>query len=306
MNTQPKLSVIVLNYNNPFDTQECVYSLMKSDFESYELILVDNGSTDNSSEIFKELKSKFSNLILINNKKNLGFAGGSNDAVKSARCDYILLLNNDTIVKKDFLAGLMKQASEHPDASIFCPKIYFYDRPDTIWFAGGYIDWKYEGAHIGYGKKDNNAYDTAVSCAYVTGCAMLIKKEVINKIGLFDESFFAYQEDVDFCVRARKAGYKCMYIPYPHVWHKVGLTSKKQGRMSPFIRYLGTRNKLTMVRKNYGKMRFFEALLRELFVVTPIYVLLYSSRGHFDLIPAQFQGIIDALKGKNKYLASYD
>ena len=302
MNTQPKISVIILNYNNPFDTLECVYSLMKNNFNSYELILVDNGSTDNSKEILKELESEFSNLTFIINKKNLGFAGGNNVAVEAARGDYILLLNNDTVVKSDFLSGLMKQASEHHEAGIFCPKIYFYDRPDTIWFAGGYIDWKYEGAHIGHGTKDNNAYDTALICAYVTGCAMLIKREVIKKIGLFDESFFAYQEDVDLCIRARKAGYKCMYIPYPHVWHKVGLTSKKQGRMSPFIRYLGTRNKLTVVRKNYGKLRFVEALLRELFVVTPIYVLLYSSRGHFDLIPAQLQGIIDGLRRKNKYL----
>jgi GT2 family glycosyltransferase len=302
MNTQPKISVIIINFNNPFDTQECIHSLMKNEFNSYELILVDNGSTDNSRERLKDLISKYSNLTFITNKNNLGFAGGNNDAVKSARGDYILLLNNDTIVKDDFLAGLMKQASENPDATIFCPKIFFYDRPDTIWFAGGYIDWKNEGAHIGYEKKDNHAYDTAVICAYVTGCAMLIKKEVINKIGLFDESFFAYQEDVDFCVRARKAGYKCMYIPYPHVWHKAGLTSKKQGRTSPFMRYLGTRNKLTVVRKNYGKLRFVEALLRELFVMTPICILLYSSRGHFDLIPAQLQGIIDGIRGKNKYL----
>ncbi len=302
MNTKPEISVLILNYNNTNDTLECVHSLMKNNFNNYEIILIDNGSTDGSKEILKELESKYSNIIFIINKINLGFAEGANKGMSIARGDYILFLNNDTIVKEDFLDCLIKQASEHPDASIFCPKIYFYDRPDTIWFAGGYIDWKYQGAHIGYGRKDSNIYDTAATCEYVTGCAMLIKKEVIKKIGLFDESFFAYQEDVDLCIRARKAGYKCMYIPYPHVWHKEGATSKKQGRMSPFIVYLGTRNKLVMVRKNYSKLRFVDALLRELFIATPIYSLLYASRGHFDLPPARLQGIIDALNGKNKYL----
>ena len=301
---KPKLSVIILNYNNPDDTLECVRSLIKNNFDDYEVILIDNGSADNSKEILKKLESEYSNLTFIINEKNLGFAGGNNVGIGMSRCDYILLLNNDTVVKEDFLDSLLKQASEHPDAGIFCPKIYFYDNPDTIWFAGGYIDWKYDGTHVGYGDKDDSVYNTAVTCEYVTGCAMLIKKEVIKKIGLLDESFFAYQEDVDLCIRARNVGYNCVYIPYPHVWHKGGATSKKQGRMSPFHRYLGTRNKLAMIRKNFSRLRFADALLRELFVVTPVYILLYASRGHFDLIPAQLQGIIDSLKGKNKYLTN--
>lgn len=245
-------------------------------------------------------------LLILRIKRNRGFTGGNNIGMKyilrEKKTDYIVLLSNDVVVDDNFIGTLMKQASRYPDAGIFCTKIYFYDEPDTIWFAGGYIDWKNEGAHIGYEKKDNHAYDAAITCKYVTGCAMLIKKEVLEKIGLLDESFFAYQEDVDFCIRARKAGYKCMYIPSPRVWHKVGSTLKKEGRMSPLIRYLGTRNKLSMIRKNFGRLRLIEALLRELFVVTPVYIILYASRRHFDLIPAQFQGIIDALRGKNKYL----
>ncbi|VVB85579.1 Glycosyl transferase family group 2 [uncultured archaeon] len=196
----------------------------------------------------------------------------------------------------------MQQVSLHPEAGIFCPKIYFYNMPNIIWFAGGYIDWKYDGAHIGYGKIDNSSYDSPLVSDYVTGCAMLIKREVIEKIGLLDASFFAYQEDVDLCIRAHKAGYECMYIPYPHVWHKAGATSKKHERMSPFHRYLGTRNKLALVKKNFGIFWLMDALFRELFIVTPVYIILYLSRWHFDLIPAQFQGIIDGVRGKNKYL----
>lgn len=301
MNSKPAISVIILNYNNPKDTLECVHSLMKNNFDSYEVILIDNGSKDGSVDILRQLEPEYPDLIFVINQKNLGFAGGNNIGINLSKGDAILLLNNDTVVKEDFLDGLMQQASLLPEAGVLCPKIYFYDRPDTIWFAGGYIDWKYDGTHIGYGKKDNSSYNSPLTCEYVTGCAMLIKREVIKKIGLLDESFFAYQEDVDFCIRARKGGYKCMYIPSPNVWHKAGATSKKQERMSPFHRYLGTRNKLALVRKNFGIFRLVDALFRELFIVTPVYIILYASRGHFDLIPAQLQGMIDGLKGKNRY-----
>ncbi len=228
MKSKPALSIIILNYNNPDDTLECVHSLMKNRYDSYEVILVDNGSNKGSVEILRQLESEYPDLILVFNQKNLGFAGGNNIGFNLSKGDMILLLNNDTTVKEDFLEALMKQASLYPEAGILCPKIYFHDRPGTIWFAGGYIDWKYDGAHIGYGKMDNSSYGIPHACDYVTGCAMLIKRNVIEKIGFLDESFFAYQEDVDFCIRARKAGYKCMYIPYPHVWHKAGSTSKKK------------------------------------------------------------------------------
>ena len=302
MKNKPKVSIVVLNYNNPNDTIECINSLMRNSYENFDVILIDNGSTDNSVELLKPIKYK--NLIFIQNEKNLGFAGGCNVGIQYALqngADYVLPLNNDTIIKEDFLDSLVGQASKYPDAGAIGPKIYFYDEPDKIWFAGGYIDWKYDGAHTGYGKLDDNKYNTEQSVEFITGCAMLIKREVIEKVGLLESSFFAYQEDVDFCVRVRKAGYKCIYIPYPEVWHKGGKTSKKQGRMSPFHRYLGTRNKIVLMKKNFGKLKFIDVLLREVFVVTPILIILYAYRRHFDLIPAQIQGIIDAIKNVNKY-----
>ena len=124
---KPKLSVIILNYNNPDDTLECVRSLIKNNFDGYEILLIDNGSADDSKEILRKLESECSNLTFIINEKNLGFAGGNNVGIGVSVGDYILLLNNDTVVKEDFLDSLLKQASEHPDAGILCPKIYFYD-----------------------------------------------------------------------------------------------------------------------------------------------------------------------------------
>lgn len=303
MKNKPKVSLVVLNYNNPTDTIECISSLLKNSYENFEVILIDNGSTDNSVELLNSIHYK--NVIFIQNEKNLGFAGGCNMGIRHAlqnNADYILLLNNDTVVKEDFLDNLIEQALKYSDAGAIGPKIYFYDEPDKIWFAGGYIDWKYDGAHIGYGKLDDNIYNTERSVEFISGCALLIKSEVVEKVGLLDPSFFAYQEDVDFCVRIKNAGYKCLYIPYPHLWHKGGTTTKKQGRMSPFHRYLGTRNKLVLYRKNYGRLQFMGVLLHEIFLVTPILILLYIYRRHFDLISAQLQGMIDGLKGKNRHL----
>lgn len=302
MKNKPKVSIVVLNYNNPNDTIECINSLMKNNYRNFDVILIDNGSTDNSVELLNSIKYK--NLFFIQNEQNLGFAGGCNIGIRHALqngAKYILLLNNDTVVKGDFLNSLIEQALKYPDAGAIGPKIYFYDEPDKIWFAGGYIDWKYDGAHTGYGKKDAEKYSTAKSVGFITGCAMLIKNEVIEKVGLLDTSFFAYQEDVDFCVRVRKARYTCIYLPYPAVWHRGGKTSKKHGRMSPFHRYLGTRNKLVLIKKNFRMLKLIDVFLREIFVVTPILIVLYVYRRHFDLIPAQIQGIIDAIIGRNKF-----
>lgn len=299
---KPKVAVVILNYNNPHDTIECVNSLMRNSYENFEVILIDNGSTDNSVEMLKTLK--YRNLTFIRNEKNLGFAGGCNIGIRHALrsgADYVLLLNNDTVVREDFLDSLMEQALKHPDAGVIGPKIYFYDESNKIWFAGGYIDWKYDGAHVGYGKPDAGEYNAEKPVEFVTGCAMLVKREVLERVGLLDSSLFLYQEDVDFCIRVRKAGYKCIYIPYPHVWHKGGATTKERRRMSPLHRYWGTRNKLALFRKNFGRLRFAEVVLREILVVTPILILLYAHRRHFDLIPAQLRGIIDGLKGKSNY-----
>jgi GT2 family glycosyltransferase len=130
---------------------------------------------------------------------------------------------------------------------------------------------------------------------------MLMSRIALEKIGLLDSSLFAYHEDVDWCYRGRKLGFKCIYVPYPEVWHKGGATSKKEGRMSPMHRYLGTRNKLAVIKKNFGMMKFVEVLTREIFLVTPLYMALYTLRGHFDLISAHFEGIKDALKDRNKF-----
>lgn len=274
---------------------------MANNYPNFDVILIDNGSRDNSIEILSQLS--YPNLLFIKNKQNLGFAEGNNIGIRHALengADFVLLLNNDTIVKEDFISELIKQARKYPNAGAIGPKIYFLDRPNIIWFAGGYIDWKYDGAHFGYGEEDKGKYDVARRVDFISGCAMLLRRAALEKVGLLDSSLFAYHEDVDWCYRARKLGLECIYIPYPEVWHKGGSATKKKGRMSPFHRYLGTRNKIVVAKKNLGKNKFFDVLLREIFLVTPCYIALYSKRGHFDLLLAHLKGVIDALGGRNR------
>ncbi len=136
--------------------------------------------------------------------------------------DYILLLNNDTVVDKEFLVEMLKVSESNNEIGIIGPKIYYYDEPNRIWFARGKISWKFcRGQNIGYNEIDTGQYDKIAEVEYVSGCAFLIKKEVIDKIGLLDSRFFLYFEEIDWTLRASKLGYQSVFVPNGKIWHKV-------------------------------------------------------------------------------------
>lgn len=206
----PKVFIIVLHYKNWKDTNECLSSLDKLDYPS-------TGSGQG-----------FEIIVIDNDKENKGFAGGNNIGIKQALkkdADYILLLNNDTIVEPDFLKGLIKAGESDKEAGILGPVIYEYPS-NKIHFTGGKINWLYtKGTHV-QGTRNNPPAGEAgkqetKETDYVTGCCMLIKREVIDKIGLMSEDYFLYYEDVDWCLRARKAGFKCIIVSTAKIWHKV-------------------------------------------------------------------------------------
>jgi GT2 family glycosyltransferase len=210
----PKVFIIVLHYQNWDDTNECLDSLKKIDYDNFEIMVIDN------------------------DKENQGFAKGNNIGIKQAlekKADYILLLNNDTIVDPDFLKKLVEAGESGKQFGILGPVIYKYPT-NEIHFDGGKINRLYtKGMH------QTGATD------YITGACMLIKREVIEKIGLMDEDYFLYFEDVDWCLRARRAGYKCVVVPTSKIWHKVS-SSAKENSFS-YI-YYHTRNGFLMAKKN--------------------------------------------------------
>jgi GT2 family glycosyltransferase len=245
---QKNVHIITLNWNNEGDTIECVKSLEKIDYGNYKIIVVDNGSSDES--VFK-IKKQFPEIKIIKNKNNLGFAGGNNIGIKYAinnEADYVLLINNDTTVEKDFLNKLVEAGEADEKAGILGSKICYYDEPKIIWSAGGDINWlKNKGAHIGLDEIDNGQYDKTKEVNYLTGCCVLIKREVIEKIGALSEDYFLYYEDTDFTLRAKNAGYKSVYVPSSKIYHKVSRSTKPGS--SSYI-YYHTRNGLAMAKRN--------------------------------------------------------
>ncbi|EKE21977.1 MAG: hypothetical protein ACD_7C00086G0029 [uncultured bacterium] len=205
----PKVFIIILNYNGKNILKNTLESVYKINYPNYQVVVVDNASTDGS---FEEARLLFGKFNFIKNNYNAGFAAGNNVAIKwslEKMADYIFLLNNDAIIEKDTLLTLINEAKKDSDVGILSPIIY-KESEKKIWFSGGRINWlKMRNEHV------NNIKKTQ----YITGCAMLIKKEVFKKIGLLDEKFFLYYEDADFSLRATRNKFKLKIVPSAKVFH---------------------------------------------------------------------------------------
>jgi hypothetical protein len=223
----PRVCIILLNWNGINDTLECLEYLEKVNYPNYEIIVVDNASTGNDVEI---LKKKCGNYRIIENSKNYGFAEGNNIGMKLALDDnpppdYFLLLNNDTIVAPDFLTELIKVAEGNAAIGIVGPKIYFYDFEGSnsiIWSAGGKVSWWREPFyyHLGYTHNDSPEYQVVKEVGFVSGAAMMLKRGVAEEISFLNSHYFFGYEEIECCLKARKAGYKIVYVPNAKVWHK--------------------------------------------------------------------------------------
>ena len=240
---KPLVYIITVNWYGLDDTLECLESLRNITYPKYNIIVVDNGSIDNQADIIKGI---FPDIELIKNVENEGFVIANNQGIELAMekgAEYILLLNNDTTVKNDFLEILVNYAEQNYDVGILSPKILYYNS-DLIWSMGGAISY-ITGFSIMLGKgKNSKQYNTIIEPDFVTGCAMLTKREVFEDIGLLDPVYFAYYEDVDYSYRARKAGYKIKVIPDSIIWHKKSASAgiKGSNKISQTQAYLWARN----------------------------------------------------------------
>ncbi|VYT78770.1 glycosyltransferase [Clostridium tertium] len=242
-----KISIILLNYNNEEDTLECVNSIKKNSKLINEIIVVDNNSSEESKKVLKENKN---NYKLILNKENNGFAAGNNIGIKYAidRLDeYILLLNNDTIIEDDCIEKLVDCMESDSSIGIVSSRIMYYDNPDKIWYCGGTIDWKkYIAIHSNMGKKYKQE-GSIIDTEFISGCCMLVRREVFEKVGLLPEEYFMYYEDVDFCKMVLDANYKLKVCTDSVIYHKV--SSSSGGEDSPFSIKWCTRNRLIFMNK---------------------------------------------------------
>lgn len=342
----PKVAIIVLNWNGWRDTIECLESLYQITYPNYEVIVVDNGSEDESiqkireytegkikveSNLFKynpinkpikaieyarmeaeangerkkEIYDSLSNrnLIIIRNEKNYGFAEGNNIGIKYAlkalNPKYILLLNNDTVVDKDFLMELVKVGKRDDKIGVMGPKVYYYNylgRSDVINFAGAdLIMWKGSEIRYGAGEIDNGGWNALKEVDKIEGSCMLIKEEVFRKIGVLDPKYFAYWEETDFCARARKAEITIVCVPRAKIWHKITTTSRK---INGFYEYHMTRNLFWFMKKNATKSQFFSFLLYffgfRFWFISGIHLVYHRNLNSFKSF---LNGVIDGIKG---------
>lgn len=290
----PRVSIILVNLNAYEDTHDCLASLREVRYPNFEVILVDNGSTDDSLVRFQ---NEFPHIKTLRSEENLGFAEGNNFGIRQALeggADYVLLLNNDTVVDPNFLTHLVTTGEADARIGVLGPKIFFFSEPERIWYAGGKVNYVTGSCrHRGDGELDRvGGFSRTIPTPFVTGCALMVKASVIKKVGLLDAGLFVYWEDSDFCSRVQEAGYECMFVPAALVWHKISRTC---GRRSPFSLYLSTRNQLTWVARHipfpYKLVAFPYALGRR----AAIMIFLAFSGGPVNAVWA---GVFDFFRGK--------
>ena len=281
----PKVSVITVNWNNFNDSAECLESLRKTTHPNFEVIVVDNGSGGDDVSL---LKQRFGDSIrLIVNDKNSGFAGGCNIGIKDALArgaDYVVLLNNDTVVAPDFIEGLVRVAQSDERVGIAGGKVFCYELPELIWFAGGIINYRTGRTPIrGSGEADKGQFDEIVRVDWISGCFMFISRDVLQAVGMLDERFFFGWEDVDLCVRAARKGFKVLFVPESRIWHK-GFGIDKRDRLMGMPVYYATRGQFLFMEKHFAKPQLAVAWLY--FVVTfPGCVWVYSRILHQWKVP---------------------
>lgn len=245
------VSIIIINWNGIHDTIECLNSLMEQAYRNFEIVVVDNNSKDNQAE---KLRRHFPHIHLIKNKSNLGFAEASNQGIKMGldfKSDYLLLLNNDTVVHKEFLTTLIKDAQQDSKLGLLSSKILYY-RSKRIWSMGGQISYL-TGISFMIGKnEDSSRYYDSIFPEFLTGCVLLIKSKLVRKIGLLNPDYFAYYEDIDYSFRARRRGYLLKTVPKSIVYHKKSASAGVSGstKISPLQSYLWARNSLLFANLN--------------------------------------------------------
>jgi GT2 family glycosyltransferase len=298
--------IIIVNWNGWKDTIECINSIKQLAYTNYRIIIIDNYSTDESLKQLSVLKS---DIKLMELEKNMGFAGANNLGIQYAvknKAEYILLLNNDTIISSGLLTEFVNIMNKYPNAGALAAKVYYYDNPKKIWFAGGKIRKESEfPIHLGFDETDTGQFNTIVDTPFINGSAFFIRADIIKKVGLLDERYFYMYEDADWTTRILNAGYKCLFVPKAIIWHKVHRSTN--GR-SALWWYYDARNSLLWSKKFFPKKTTFTIIL-------PIITSLFEDYIHIIVIQppklwienwkkvtvnwiAKLYGIIDYFRGQ--------
>ena len=264
----PRISIVVLNYNGQEFINDCVESLLAQSYINNEIIVIDNGSTDRSLELLGKFDTK---IRLIINPENVGFSRGNNIGIKESKGEMIALVNNDTIVHPDWLLNLTNHLVENTDVGIATGVIYFAEYPNLIWCAGGMID-AFTGMTWHKGKlRKIGELNSKIEPDYIPNCGSLIRREVFEDIGMLNERYFLYSEDVEFSLRARAAGWKLAVLPSSSMWHKVQLRRDLRQMTKYKIA-----SQLFLCMTSWPKRYVIPAVLSQLFIAPAMNLLTYA------------------------------
>lgn len=288
---------MVLAYDGREDTLRCLDSLTRGTWSPLTVMVVDNGSRDGTTA---EVRLRYPDVAVFREEENLGFAEGNNVGIRqalAAGADFVLLLNNDTTVAPDTIARCVEAAELHPDAAAVCPLIFFAEPSNLIWYAGARFDPRraHGGRVIGYREVDKGQYSGQQETERATGAAVLLRRRALEHIGLLDPDLFFLYEDVDWSLRARRAGYQIYFTPEAKVWHRVSASAG--GEHSALIGYYDTRNHVVTCRR-YAPLGGSAALARELGILAIHLAAARRARHRVAYLRGVIQGWRDARRGR--------
>jgi len=293
INTQPFVSIIILNYNSGDFLLKCVESVFKTQYNNFEVLVVDNASIDNSH---KKCKEKFNTIQLIENKKNLGYCEGNNKGIQNAKGDFLAILNPDTIVEPTWLAELITAYIKYGEG-VYQPKILsLYDK-HTLQSTGNMIHLFGFGFARDKGEVDNNQRNKEEQIGYASGTCLFTSKDVFKKVGLFDPFLFLYHDDLDLCWRAAQIGIKCYYIPTAIIYHAESYNLKWSSKKFYWLE----RNRRYCLLTHYSKTTY-RRMLPSIILSDIMVWMFYLLKG---FIGSKIKAEIDIIKNKQYISKKY-
>jgi len=298
MNNQPKISIVLVDYNGFKDSLECLESIARINYDNYNVILVDNGSKDNFLDQLKKTAKNFPFLKVIESTQNLGFTGGNNLGFNTAyqgNPDYIFCLNNDTVVTENILTELAAFMEKNQNYGLIGPLTHYYDDPGCVAFAGGDID-RNTGliTFISQNKQSDEIVGYFLPCSFIAGAALFIRTGLLKKIGGFNNAYFLTSEESELCIKVKDLGYDLGVLNSCAIFHKVSKTMVAESELASYFIF---RNKLHFIKNNRQGMQ-----LSDIIKVVKYYLVCFLSFGlkkNYSACKGIIMGVMDFFRGKN-------
>ncbi|HXW01692.1 MAG TPA: glycosyltransferase family 2 protein, partial [Anaerolineae bacterium] len=290
---QPYVITIILNTNRRDDTLDCLTSLAQNTYQNHKVIVLDNASSDGSVEA---ISLKFPAVEIISLTENRGYAGNNNVGIEAAmaqQADWVFVLNEDTILDPECIAHLIEVGESDPKVGIVGPLVYHYDEPNVLQSAGGHLSRYWEGSHIGQNEVDSGQFNQPRKVDWISGCAILVRREVIEQVGMLDERFFYYWEETEWCLRTNRSGWRIVHVPQAKLWHK-GV--QRDYRPKPSVTYYSTRNRFLMLAKHHAPLTTWLVAWLQILRILVSWTIKPKWRPMHQHRNAMWRGIVDFLR----------